>query len=337
MVTKTRFDTLEEGREVWRFTLRNPSGAAVTLLNLGAAIQSVVVPDRTGALANVALGYETAGQYLHTKTYAGAVCGRVANRVGGAVFTLNRKTYRLRANKGEDQLHGGAGGFHQKLWNAEVLDDFVRFTLTSPDGEEGYPGTLTACVTYGWSADNRLSIDYETVCDQDTVCNLTNHAYWNLGGYRGADALAQTIEIGADFFTPADEAHLPTGEILSVKGVFDLRRPAVIRLGASAPDAQIRAAGGYDHNFVLRRRAPDACSWAATLTDPVSGRRMRVFTDQPGVQFYSGFETENGHTGVALETQHFPDAMRRWWFPSIVLPAGVVRKSRTEYRFDILP
>lgn len=335
MECKTLFGTLPDGREVWKITLQNRSGARVELLNLGAAIHGVWVPDRRGALQNVTLSYSDVERYFHTRTFAGAVCGRVANRVGGARFVSNHQTWMLTANDGENQLHGGPDGFYRKLWDMVCMENAVRFSLESPDGEAGYPGNLSVSVTYRWREDNCLSIDYEALSDQDTICNLTNHAHWNLGGYDGADALAQTIELEADFFTPIDRDVLPTGEIAPVRGAMDLRAPKEIGAGKRADDPQIRLVDGYDHNFVLRAHDGKTLVRAACLRDAGSGRQLEVFTTMPGIQFFSGSVQKEGPTGVALETQFFPDAMRHWWFPSIVLRARAHGRSRTEYRFSV--
>lgn len=336
MIKQTLFDRLPGGRNVYLYTIQNTSGASASFLNIGAAIHSVVVPDRKGTMQNVALGYSDAEHYLHTVTYAGAVCGRVANRIASAEFDLNGRIYQLRANDGKNQLHGGPGGFHQKLWDAEICNNSLHFRLESPDGDENYPGKLQIQVTYAFDEDNTLSISYEAVSNADTLCALTNHAYWNLAGYGSGDPLGQTIQILADFYTPIDADVLPTGQIAPVSGPLDLRKPTRIISGKESGDPQIALVYGYDHNFVLRNYCPEKLLPAACLRDPQSGRQMWVSTTMPGIQFFSGSQQPDGHTGVALETQFFPNAMSYWWFPSIVLRKGKVQRSRTEYHFGIM-
>lgn len=335
MITQSIFDRLSDGREVDCYTLQNRCGMTVRLLTIGAAVQGVWLPDSKGEAVPVALGYDTAELYLHTPTYAGTICGRVANRIAGAQFSLNGQVYELPANDGRNQLHGGAGGFFQRIWHAEQVKEGVRFSLDSEDGDQGYPGNMHVAVTYTLSEDNRLTIQYETSCDQDTLCNLTNHCYWNLAGYGIGDALSQTVQIYSDFFTPIDQEVLPTGEIAPVRGPFDLREGQVIAQGKCSDDPQVTVVGGYDHNFVLRDYVPGELRCAVCLRDPASGRSMEIYTTMPGIQFYSGKELPEGHTGVALETQFFPNAMKYWWFPSIVLRADALWKSRTEYRFQL--
>lgn len=335
MITRSVFDTLPDGRRVECYRLQNSAGMSVRLLTIGAAMQSVKLPDHSNAPVSVALGYDTAEEYLHTKTFAGAICGRVANRVGGAAFTLNERTYRLPANDGPNQLHGGENGFYRQIWDAKTVENGVAFSLESPDGDQGYPGRLRVAVTYTLSENNVLAVDYEAVSDQDTLCNLTNHSYWNMAGYGRGCALSQKVQIFSDFFTPINEKTLPTGEIAAVRGPFDLREGKIAAEGKSMDDSQIALVGGYDHNFVLRDYKPGRLGRAALLTDPDSGRQMEIDTTMPGLQYFSGMELADGHTGLALETQCFPDAMHHWWFPSVILRRNHVWRSRTEYRFRV--
>lgn len=335
MITRSSFGIAANGESIDRFTIKNKAGVEVSLITVGAAVQDITMPDQNGNPVHVVLGYDDAEDYLHTRTFAGTICGRVANRVGGAAFRLGDHTYKLTANDGRNQLHGGPGGFYQKIWDAEPLEDGVRFSLFSPDGEEGYPGNFKTNVTYRLSEDNVLSIDYEAISDQDTICNLTNHNYWNLKGYGCGDALEQKVQILADFFTPINDETMPTGEIAPVHGPFDLREEQVIEDGKVSLDAQIRKVNGYDHNFVLRNYEQGKLTEAARLLDPDSGRVVEIYTTMPGLQFFSGSQQKEGYTGVALETQYFPNAMNCRWFPSIVLPANTTWTSRTEYRLNL--
>lgn len=335
MMTRSLFGTAKNGEPIERFTIKNKSGVEISLITVGAAVQDITVPDQDGNPVHVVLGYDHAEDYLHTRTFAGTICGRVANRVGGASFRLGDHEYKLTANDGRNQLHGGPGGFYQKIWDAEVLEDGVCFSLFSPDGEEGYPGNFKTKVTYRLSEDNVLSIDYEAVSDQDTICNLTNHNYWNLKGYGCGDALEQKVQISADFFTPISDETMPTGEIAPVYGPFDLREETVIAEGKKSAEEQIRKVNGYDHNFVLRNYEQGKLIQAARLSDPDSGRAVEIYTTMPGLQFFSGSQQKEGYTGVALETQYFPNAMNCRWFPSIILPAHTKWTSRTEYRLSL--
>lgn len=335
MITRSLFGTGTHGEPIERFMIQNHSGVEISFITVGAAVQDINMPGQDGKPVHVVLGYDNAEDYLHTRTFAGTICGRVANRVGGASFRLGEQEYKLTANDGSNQLHGGPGGFYQKIWDAEELEDGVRFSLFSPNGEEGYPGNFRSKVTYRLSEDNILSIDYEAISDQDTICNLTNHNYWNLKGYGCGDALEQRVQILADFFTPINDETMPTGEIAPVYGPLDLRAEKIIAEGKASADVQIRKVDGYDHNFVLRNYEQGKLTKAARLLDPDSGRAVELYTTMPGLQFFSGSQQKEGHTGVALETQCFPNAMRCRWFPSIILPANSKWTSRTEYRLDL--
>lgn len=333
MISSFVFGISPDNTEVMGYTLTNISGMAVSLISIGAAVQKVTVPDHSGKAISVALSYNSLDHYLRTSTYSGSICGRVANRIGKASFTLNKTIYTLAKNDGFNQLHGGPDGFYSKIWDAEYTDHSVTFHMSSPDEDQGFPGEMNVHVTYTLTDDNTLAIDYTAVCNKDTLCNLTNHTYWNLLGYGEGDALSQNIQIDADFYTPINEETLPTGEISPVTGPFDLRSSKNICQGKLSTHSQIQLAGGYDHNFVLRNYIPNQLNRCAKLSDPASGRYMEVYSTMPGLQFFSGSWQKEGYTGVALETQYFPNAMEYWWFPSVILPKNQPYSSRTEYRF----
>ncbi|HCI64247.1 MAG TPA: galactose-1-epimerase, partial [Clostridiales bacterium] len=312
-------------------------GLRAELLDYGAAIRSIQVPDRTGKLVDVVLGYDDLASYTSNPSFYGATIGRFGNRIGGAEFELNSKLYRLAKNNGENHLHGGLRGFDKYVWQGTEEPDGVRFTRVSPDGEEGYPGTLTVSVKFSWQGDG-LMLHYTARCDQDTILNLTNHSYFNLRGQAHTEAaMEQLLSMPARFFNPDDAYAIPTGEKRSVEGTpMDFRSPKPIGQDLHADYEPLKLQGGYDHNFEV------FCNPCAQLADPVSGRSMAVYTDCPGIQFYSGnFLNETGkggvhygkNSGVALETQFYPDAIHHPDWPQPVTKAGEKYHSETVYRF----
>jgi len=325
------FGRAGNGRVVQRVTLRNPAGMEVRLINYGAAITAIRVPDRNGHWTNVVLGADTLAPYLTGRAPAGAVIGRFANRIAHARFLLDGREYRLAANNGPHHIHGGRRNFAKRVWDVELpppseRQAAARFTLHSPDGEEGYPGNLVVTVTYVLTADNTLCLRYRATTDRPTIINLTNHAYFNLAG--GGDILNHVLWLAAEQYTPTDAQLIPTGEIRSVAGTpLDFRRPARIgeRIAELRPGLK-----GYDHNFVL---GPETAAprRVARLSDPASGRFMEVWTTQPGVQLYTGNHLR--HRGVCLETQHFPDSPHHPQFPSTVLRPGAPWSSETRFHF----
>ena len=337
-VKRYPFGCMPNGDPVYRYELR--SGVlSVSVLTYGATIQSIVFDGK-----DVVLGYDDLEHYLRSTCCFGSTVGRVANRIGGASFELNGRTYPLAANNGNNHLHGGIVGFAYRVWDADILsdEDGVVFRLTSPDGEEGYPGKLSVSVTFTVDK-GRLRIAYAAVSDADTLVNLTNHAYFNLEGHDGPAVLDTVLSIHADEITVSDEGLVPTGELLAVEGTpFDLREGKRLGDGIGAPHPLILSAGGYDHNFVLG--TDRAWRHAATATAPISGITMECWTDMPGVQLYTGNglnETgckggavQGKYRGFCLETQYWPDAPHHAHFPSIVLEAGDVYRSKTEYRFS---
>ena len=336
-VTASPFGALKDGTMVTSYRLENASGCAAVVIDYGAAIQSLIVPDRNGNPVDVLLGYDTPEEYASWGGHLGGTIGRVGNRIGGASFSLNGKTYQLAQNNGKNHLHGGLRGFDKYLWEAKPGENCVAFTRLSPDGEEGYPGNLTMTVTFTLTEDNALHILYEAVCDADTLVNPTNHAYFNLNG--GGSALDHQVQIFAERFCEIDEGGLPTGEILSVAGTpFDFRQPKALGADIDAADDQIRRGNGYDHNFVLSGRK------AAVVYSEQTGIRMITETDMPGMQLYSanglkprtlkGGKSTGPRESLCLETQLHPNGMECYGFPSPVLRKGRRLHTETVYRFE---
>ncbi|BCJ39969.1 aldose 1-epimerase [Actinoplanes ianthinogenes] len=339
-IDSTAFGEFPDGTVIEKWTLTAADGAAVSILTWGATIQSVLVPDRDGVLANVTLGFADLDGYLdEANPYFGATIGRYANRIGGASFALDGETYKISQNEGETALHGGVRGFDKRVWSAVATDGGVTMSYTSPDGEEGFPGTVAAAVTFTFDDAHRLRIDYRATTDRATVVNLTNHAYWNLAGEGAGTINDHLLRINAAYYTPIDATLIPTGAVEPVDGTpFDFRafRPIGARLRDADP--QLGFGLGYDHNYVLA--GPDA----AVVRDPRSGRQLTIETTEPGLQFYSGNFLDGrlrGPSGrqyrqgdaFALETQHFPDSPNRPDFPSTVLRPGDTYSSRTTHTF----
>lgn len=344
-VSISEFGRLPSGEAVLRYTITNPSGASVSLLNYGATWQTMFVPNRKGELVDVVLGYDTIEEYQVNFMFLGATIGRVANRIKDARFSLNGVEYKLAANLGDACLHGGTVGYDKKIWQAQTDGDTVIFSLNSPDGDEGFPGTLSVVVMYSLSEDNALSIQYLINTDSDTIQNMTNHAYFNLAGHDSGTIFDQMLQIDASRCTPIDKDVTPTGEIVSVFGTpLDFTRAKPIGKDIKANSQQIDVIGGFDHNFVLNH-PKGGLEKIATAVDPKGGIAMDVYTDQPGIQLFTppDFTYMSGKGGIhyglypayCLETQHFANAMDNPNFPSIVLRAGEVFSSETIYRFRV--
>lgn len=347
-MTRSPFGTLPGGRPVEAFTFANANGMEVKAITYGGIITSLRVPDRSGTPGDVVLGYDTLQGYLDKSPYFGCIVGRYGNRIAKGRFTLDGRTYTLPINNGPNHLHGGPQGFDKANWAAAPFERAdavgVVFTHTSPDGDMGYPGTLQAKVTYTLTGDNTLRFDYEATTDKATPVNLTQHSYFNLAGAGTGDVLRHEIQIQADRFTPVDAALIPTGALAPVQDTpFDFRTPTPIGARIDADHPQIRAGGGYDHNFVFSRTGTDLQS-LVQVHDPATGRTMVVATTQPGVQFYTGnfldgsITGKQGHVygkraGFCLETQHFPDSPNQPEFPSTILRPGETYTQSTAYTF----
>jgi aldose 1-epimerase len=343
-VTRQPFGRTADGTAVAIFTLTNRHGMVVRAMTYGGIITSIRVPDRHGAFADVVLGFDTLEPYLGRHPYFGAIVGRYGNRIGGARFSLDGQTYTLAANNGVNHLHGGARGFDKHVWEARVLADVVGVELsrTSPDGEEGYPGTLAARVRYTLTDANALVIDYGATTDKATPVNLTQHTYYNLAGT--GDILGHQVTLHADRFTPIDAGLIPTGQLAAVEGTpFDFRTATAVGARIDQEDAQLKNGLGYDHNFVLNRTG-GGLQPAAQVVEPASGRVLDVSTTEPGVQFYSGNFLDGSlagkggvvyqrRTGLCLETQHFPDSPNQPQFPSTILRPGSTYRSQTVLTF----
>jgi aldose 1-epimerase len=344
----TNFQTNVDGHTTNLYILKNKDSIYAAITNYGGRIVGLWVPDNTGKLVDVTLGYDSLANYQRPgESFFGTLVGRYANRIGNARFTLDGKEYTLDANDGDNTLHGGRTGFHSRIWTAnQPNDSTLVLSYLSKDGEEGYPGNLTTTVTYVLSNGNELKIDYNAVTDKSTVLNLTNHAYYNLNGEGSGDILDHVLTLNADQFTEADEELIPTGQILNVAGTpLDFRQPTVIgqRINDTA-NVHIKNGKGYDHNWVLNKGS-DSLTLAATVTGPKTGIVMQVFTTQPGIQFYSGNFMNNIsgkggkvydlRNGFCLETQHFPDSPNQPNFPSTVLKPGQTFRSTTVHRFSV--
>lgn len=319
----------------------------VRVMAYGAKLVSVRTPDRNGKVQDIVLGYDSLADYLaDNKTYFGAVVGRYGNRIAHGKFSLDGKTYQIPLNNGANTLHGGTKGFDQYVWQAKEVPGGVEFTHVSPDGDMGYPGTLTAHIKYTLSG-NTLRLDYSATTDKDTVLNLTNHAYYNLNGDDQGTILNMKVQLDADKFTPVDSGLIPTGELRPVAGTaLDFLQPETIGSRIDDTSEQMKLGGGYDFNFVLRG-APGTLRPAATVVDPDNGRKMTVETTEPGIQFYSGnfldgtFTGRHGvkyqkHAGFCLETQHYPDSPNHPDFPSTELRPGHTYHSTTTITFGVV-
>lgn len=350
-IDRAPFGTTRSGVPVEIFTLSNGRGVRVRIMTYGGAVVSVTTPDRTGEVAEVTLGHDTLAEYESDTMATGALIGRCANRITNGRFTLDGEIWQLTTNAGSDHLHGGVVGFQREVWSAEpfeeVSDVGVVLGYVSPDGEEGYPGTVRVRVRCTLTVRDELVFDYHATTDRPTPVNLTQHSYFNLGGEGVNDVLDHQLVIAASSFTPMSARLIPTGEIRSVAGTpFDFTTPHAIGERIEANDEQLRRGDGYDHNFVLDRLdVRDGLTLAARLYSPRSGRTLEVFTTEPGIQLYTGNALGGDspgadgprfrpHGAVALETQHFPDAPNQPRFPSVILRPGEAFTSRTVYRFS---
>ena len=338
------FGKTPEGAEVKIYTLSNRKGMTAKVTDYGAILTELWVPDRNGKPGNVVLGFDNLDRYVKGHPFFGATTGRVANRIAKGKFTLDGNEYTLAVNNGPNHLHGGLKGFDKKVWKSRPLrglsrEAAVEFTYVSPDGEEGYPGTLTTTVVYTLTDDNELRIDYTASTDKATIVNLTNHSYFNLG--ESGTILDHVLMINSDRYTAADATLIPTGELAPVKGTgLDFTQPR--RIGERIAD-YMDFAKGYDHNFALSGGGK-SLSLAARVQEPKSGRVMEVWTTEPGIQLYCGNHLDGSltgvggvvyqqHSGFCLETQHFPDSINKPGFPSVVLRPQQSYRTTTSHRF----
>jgi len=351
MISVKPFGTLPGGEAVSLYTMTNKSGASVSVIDYGGIVTSICVPDKNGVLADVALGFDSLDGYLIDHGCMGDTVGRYGNRIADGRFTLDGVTYQLALNNGKNHLHGGNVGFSQKMWAITPVEgagcDSLVMHYVSADGEENYPGTLDVTVTYMWDDACSLHITYDATTDKATHCNLTNHTYFNLAGYDHGTICDHVLQIAGDAITPVKDGGLiPTGGYMPVAGTpFDMRKGLLLGDGLARTEEceQMAFAGGYDHNYVLTKG--EAMGFAALLVHPKSGRKMEVITDQPGVQLYSGCQTDitggkNGmhyekYCGLCLETQHFPDTPNNPQFGTTVLRPGEKYHTTTIYAFYI--
>ena len=349
-LTKASFGTLPDGTAVDAYTMTNANGMTVKFITLGGAITEIDAPDRTGHMDNIVLGYHDLAGYNSNSTYFGAIIGRYGNRIAKGTFTLDGQTFHLPVNNGVNSLHGGTTGFNLQQWKVTpvTVKDGVaaKLTYTSPDGQDGYPGTMQVSVTYTLDDSNALTFQYEATTDKPTVVNLTHHDYFNLAGNGSGSALGQLVQINADNYTPTDATQIPTGKIDPVAGTpFDFRTLRMINGRITDNNQQLILAHGYDHNWVLNKSKPGEMSFAAEAYDPMSGRIMTVDTTEPGVQFYTGNYLDGtviGSSGAAyrqgagytFETQHYPDSPNQPGFPSTELSPGQTFASTTVLHFS---
>jgi aldose 1-epimerase len=346
-VSKAPYGTLADGTAIDQYTLANQRGMTVKIITYGGIVTEIDTPDSEGHVANVALGFDNLADYVAKSPYFGAITGRYANRIANGEFTLDGITYTLAKNNGPNSLHGGIKGFDKQVWAATVVPDGVKFSRTSPDGEEGYPGTLKVDVTYTLTNKNELKIDYLATTDKATVINLTNHTYFNLAGEGSGDVFDQVLWIKAHNYTPVDATLIPTGEIAPVAGTpFDFTTPTAIGARIHEAHPQIVIGQGYDHNWVIDRPAGDSSLiLISTASDPASGRVLKTWTTEPGVQVYTGnfldgtlvgpsHHTYRQGDAFTLETQHYPDSPNHPAFPTTVLRPGGKFTSTTVYAFS---
>ena len=344
------FQKIVQGKQTDLFVLTNGKGYEVAVTNYGGAIVAIMVPDKDGKVANVIQGHDNIDDVISSpEPFLSTLIGRFGNRICKGKFTLDGKDYSLAINNGPNALHGGPTGFHARVWDAKPIDaQTLLLHYTADDMEEGFPGRLEMTVTYKWTDDCELVIDYRGTTDKKTIANMTHHAFFSLQGIATPTPTIenQVLEMNCDFYIPIDETSIPTGEILKVEGTpFDFRTPKAIGKDIDADDEQIKNGTGYDHCYVLNKREVGELSLAARLYEPVSGRTMEVYTTEPGIQVYtdnfgSGIPGQFGATfprrsSICFEAQHFPDSPNRPYFPSAVLNPGEVYSQTTVYKFGI--
>ncbi|MDD4158833.1 MAG: galactose mutarotase [Proteiniphilum sp.] len=343
------FEHTIDGRQTGLYTLTNKRGSEVTVTNYGAKIVSLMVPDNKGALVDVVLGHPSIEDYLSSEEpYFGAVCGRTGNRIARGRFTLDGVIYQLAVNNGPNSLHGGIRGFNAVVWEVKrVSDTSIELFYRSPDGEEGYPGTLSVTVVYTLTEDNALDITYQAETDKATILNLTNHSYFNLSGQGDPLIGDHLLMLHADYYLPTDETAIPYGDPEPVKGTpMDFTEPHTLGERIDEEFEQLKFGRGYDHTFVLNKKTADDYSYAGICESPKTGIKMEIYTTEPGVQLYTGNWMTGGFTAkqgkrypqrsaVCFETQHFPDSINKPQYPSTVLRPDQVFTSRTTYKFSV--
>lgn len=348
-IKKENFQKEVDGKKTDLYSLKNKNGMEVLFTNYGAVIVALTAPDKNGKLDDIVLGYKNVDGYMDGKDpYFGAVVGRYANRICKGKFKIDSAEYTLPINNGPNSLHGGKKGFSENVWDAQQSgDSSITFTLTSPDGDQGYPGTMKAKVVYTLTDKNELFVEYSATTDKPTVINLSQHSYFNLNGEGSGDILGHELMLNADKFTPVDSTLIPTGKNDDVKGTpMDFTQPT--KIGARINDnfIQLKYGGGYDHNWVLNKKQEGEMSLAASVYSPESGRFLEVFTTEPGVQFYCGNFLDGSligkkdlpykyRNGLCLETQHFPDSPNQKDFPSTLLLPGKEYHHKTCFKFSV--
>ena len=349
-ISKESFGVVD-GTPVDLYTLTNSNNITMKVTNYGGIITSLMVPDKNGKNADIVLGFNKVDDYVANSPYFGAIIGRYGNRIAKGKFSIDGEDYTLAVNNGANALHGGLKGFDKVIWDAKTSSNDKSVSLTlhylSKDGEEGYPGNLDVTVVYTLTNENTLEIQYTATTDKATIVNLTNHSYYNLAGEASGDILNQELMINADYFTPVDSGLIPTGELKPVKDTpFDFTTPHAIGSRIAEDNPQLKAGGGYDHNFVLNKENVSDTVLAATAYEPNSGRFMEIYTTEPGIQFYSGNFLDGTITGKSgtkygfrngfcLETQHYPDSPNQPQFPSTVLRPGETYSTKTIEKFSV--
>ena len=346
-ITETSFGHLPDGRAAKLYTLTNRNGMIIKISDFGGVITEIHAPDRHGHLADIVLGYADVAPYVDQSPYFGALIGRYGNRIGRGRFSVDGQAYQVVINNGANHLHGGEG-FDKRLWQAEPFEQGdsvgLKLTLRSPDGDQGYPGNLDVTVIYELNGENELVVAFDAVTDKPTPVNLTQHSYFNLAGQ--GSILGHAVTIHADAYTPVDDGLIPTGAIVPVAGTpFDFREAHTIGERIDANDEQLRFGQGYDHNFVLNKPADRASTLAVRVVEPSSGRVLELYTEEPGVQFYSGNFLDGSLTGkgvnyglrsgFCIEPQHFPDSPNQRQFPSTILRPGEEYATVSKFKFSV--
>ncbi|MFZ6032514.1 MAG: aldose epimerase family protein [Melioribacter sp.] len=350
-IIQENFGVAPDGSPVFLYTMKNSNGMTVKLTNYGATLVSIVTPDKDGNFADIIAGFDSLSGYVNDNSFIGVTVGRYANRIGKGKFKIDDREYQLTINDGNNHLHGGVKGFHKLVWDSEIVTDdtssYVVMKLHSPDGYEGYPGNVDVKVKFSLNDNNDLLIEYAGTTDKPTILNLTNHAYYNLSGNFENTILDHILTINADNFTPIDSELIPTGEIAPVENTpMDFRKPTAVGARINEDYIQLKYGKGYDHNWALNEYDGNVRK-AVTLSDPKSGRVLEIFTDQPGMQFYSGNFLNgtitgkggikyNYRTALCLEPQFFPDSPNKDNFASPLLKPGDIYRQKTVYHFGIM-